>query len=552
MTTIANKHEELKMQLEMMTNEEMRRILDERQDMKISTRLDNYEQALKLNPLETPKVMSRRRAPHIIAQARSVKWSTVAFQNVIKEFGEEQEQSPASDASLHDSGAIASSSMREKGSKAGFSPPRRQRAAAANKPAAVSLQMQNKPAAVSLQMQNKPAAVSLQMQPLTLPPLSTLPHVCSGPVQAASAVVRPCLHFNAERLHRGTAIENIRLQLQKEQLKRIQAKLDEIKSFPGYKPPPSMTYSRADEQLQLPWKTKALLPRPDRKKPWLLPQVPRRRRQKIAVAEVLEEQVQAEEAVAAAPVKCAMELMMMGMSDQDFDDDMASDCGAALQSDNDFQRQESLVEQTENTGKLDSSRSATAVRNAAAADSGHAAEGSSARLQPQGSPDRPTTSISACSEADSIFTRDSEVALAKKAIGLSGEATHAVIMRELPVGVEFEDAFLEKVLSGEEINRIATSKSDDKPLRNGDLFLLGCFLKGAVMLVPECYQESDASSDDDCAQVVVGSRSNSRGPRSGGSNSRSRSRPSTRDGDCGFIMACSLVQVLAIHNPLFC
>jgi hypothetical protein len=116
----------------------------------------------------------------------------------------------------------------------------------------------------------------------------------------------------------------------------------------------------------------------------------------------------------------------------------------------------------------------------------------------------------------------------------------------LPVSVDFEDILLEKVLSGEEINKISTSKGDKKPLRTGDLFLLGRFLKGDVMLVRESYQESESSGDedDDCPIVVVGSRGNSRkGARSRGSKSRSRSRPTTQGGDAGFVMASDFVQV---------
>jgi hypothetical protein len=65
------------------------------------------------------------------------------------------------------------------------------------------------------------------------------------------------------------------------------------------------------------------------------------------------------------------------------------------------------------------------------------------------------------------------------------------------------------------------------------------------MLVPESYQESDSSGNDDDSFPEIASRgSGSRGgARSQGCKSRSRSRPSTRDGDIAFMMASDFVQV---------
>ena len=146
--------------------------------------------------------------------------------------------------------------------------------------------------------------------------------------------------------------------------------------------------------------------------------------------------------------------------------------------------------------------------------------------------------------------------MTKKAIVLTGEATHSIILSELLPNIDFEDILLEKVLSGEEIYKVSTSKHDSKggkkPLRNGDLFLLGRFLKGNVMLVPESYQESDSDEEDDdeLPLIGVGSRGNSRGGvrshGSKGSKSRSRSRPSTQGGDTSFVMASDFVQVAPI------
>jgi hypothetical protein len=529
MTTIANRHEELKQQLEMMTKEEVQNILNERRSLKISTRLENYEEALKLNPLETPKVVTRRRPPQMIQKAREVKWSSVAFRGVCEGGAADEElghgSPPPHVTHLHDEEIQAEH----------FRPgvPKRLGAAAAGGG------------------RKHPTKTSTSPQPKTLlPPLPSLPEE----LQHQSS--RSCREApDLDRLHRTTAIESIRLQLQKEQLKHIQAKFDAIKAFPGYVPPPAVYYSNPDEQLQAPWRSKVLHTRPARdKKPWALPEALKPRRKKKAVAEAVAEEITTEEVVAVAPVKSAMEMMMLDMDDAE---EEGEEGGDSEQADDQAapgsveQQQPQVHEQDPHSGGKDESQSST---DQALPTAGHAGEekpgGADARgLHSPPAVGRPDTSASAASEADSVFTRDSDIGAAKKAIVLTGEATHAIIMEELSGNIDFEDILLEKVLSGEEIYKISTSRGSKKPLRTGDLFLLGRFMKGDVMLVPESYQESDGSSGDDEDYVAVksgvsvasGSRANSRGGAR--AKSRSRSRPSTREGDSGFIMASDFVQV---------
>jgi hypothetical protein len=527
MTTIANRHEELKLQLEMMTNEEVQNILNERRNMKISTRLENYEEALKQNPLETPKVMSRRRPPEMIQKAREVKWSAVAFHSVIRENKLTEECAPAHVSSpskqLEDDRSIARSANSAFCLKT-ISP------APGNK---------------SFQLVKK---ISSPEERASLPPLPSLTE------EHHPGRSNPRRHVDVDRLHRTTAIESIRLQLQKEQLKTIQAKFDSIKAFPGYVPPPTVVYSNPDEQLQAAWRCKALHARPERKKPWALPENLRpRRRKKRDVIEVVAEETNVELVAVAAPVKSAMELMM-DMNDEDEYENDASDHADAdlppVSADHPETNVHAEEVHVQNVLPGDTSVGEKLPMTIPETNqSAVAAETANAPLQSLAIAERPGTSTSYSSEADSMFTWDSDAMEGKKPIVLSGEASHAIIMSELPVSVQFEDILLEKVLSGEEIHKISTQKADNKPLRTGDLFLLGRFLKGDVMLVPESYQESESSGDegdDFSVSIVVGSRGNSRrGPRSHGSKSRSRSRPSTREGDAGFVMASDFVQVSA-------
>jgi hypothetical protein len=528
MTTIANRHEELKQQLEMMTNAEVQNILNERRNMKISTRLENYEEALKLNPLETPKVISRRRPPEMIQKARELKWSAVAYRNEVGEIKLEEDSALARDC-------LPSQQLEEGRSIARF-------CKAKHGPKAISPAPGNR-IVPSLKKSSSP-------EPTSLPPLLSVPE------DHHPGRSHPRHEVDADRLHRTTAIESIRLQLQKEQLKKIQAKFDSIKAFPGYVPPPTVVYSNPDEQLQVAWRSKALHSRPERKKPWALPEDLRpRRRKKKDVVEFVAEDVKVEEVVVAAPVKSAMELMM-GMDDDDDDASDHVDAELPLISADDHEpsnhaEHAHVVKVRSEVASVGEIREmppvvipqTTMTQAAATADRANAPP-----PQLLAEAERPVTSASALSEADSVFTRDSDAVLGKKSFVLSGEATHAIIMSELPGSVDFEDILLEKVLSGEEIHKISTSKADNKPLRTGDLFLLGRFLKGDVMLVPESYQESESSGDecDVYSGIVAGSRANSRkGPRSHGSKSRSRSRPSTREGDAGFMMASDFVQVSA-------
>ncbi len=518
MTTIANRHEELKQQLELMTNEEVQHILNERRNMKISTRLENYEEALKLNPLETPKVMSRRRPPELIQKAREVKWSAVAFRSVTENRLIE-ECTPARDSS-----------------------PCRQ--LEDDRSAARSDNMKCAPKASSPALINKHAQSfkkSSSFEPTSLPPLLSLQEEHRS---------RPRHHVDVDRLHRTTAIESIRLQLQKEQLKTIQAKFDSIKSFPGYVPPPTVVYSKPEEQLQASWRIKSLHSRPERKKPWALPEDlrPRRKKKKDIIELVVEESKKVEEAPVVAAVKSAMELMM-DMDDEDEDDIDVCDRADAdpLPSSAEVAGQTIHAEAVRAEKSLpDDTSGCDALPVTTMPQTTDAAAYAHAPPQPLGEAQRPDTSASALSEADSVFTRDSDAVAGKKAIVLTGEATHAIVMSELPSTVDFEDILLEKVISGEEIHKISTSKADNKPFRTGDLFLLARFLKGDVMLVPESYQESESSGDegDIDSGNGLGSRANSRGgPRSRGSKSRSRSRPSTREGDSGFVLASDFVQV---------
>jgi hypothetical protein len=523
MTTIANRHEELKRQLEMMTNDEVQKIMNERRDRKISTRLDNYEEALKLNPLETPKVLSRRRPPEIIQKARELKWSAVAFEREVDHTGTVEEPKFAEVSSPQpqndEDHSIARAGKPKKGAKSSS--------------AAKGSQ--------SLYGSKKSASPDFKT---ALPPLPTM----HEETQQDDPLPHHSVDF--ERLHRTTAIESIRLQLQKEQLKQIKAKFDSIKAFPGYIPPPTVVYSNPDEQLQAPWRSKLLCPRPAReKKPWALPEPLRPRRKKKIVVEVAVEESKAEEVVVVAPVKSAMELMMMDMDDDDEDESDGNGAGAQPVNEDPLPHVEDA-----NLGKADESQARTdeqqqVIESPQANQAPHPAA-VEVPPQPQDEAERPSTSASALSEADSVFTRDSDIGLKKKAVVLTGEATHAIVMNELVGAIDFEDILLEKVLSGEEIHRICTQKGDKKPLRKGDLFLLGRFLRGDVMLVPESYAESDSSGndDDDYAAPVAGpsSRGNSRGgPRSRDSKSRSRSRPSTQGGfgDAGFMMASDFVQV---------
>lgn len=516
MTTIANRHEELKQQLEMMTHEEVRNILNERRNLKISTRLDNYEEALKLNPLETPKIITRRRPPEMIKKARDLKWSAVAFRSVILD-----------SESLEDHQAAA-------------------RDSSPSQPLEEDRRITRPGKSSSLAPANKHAQSFSKTK--TSPQSTLLPPLLSVPTEHHPE--RSCTRrdVDLDRLHRTTTIESIRLQIQKEQLKKIQAKFDSIKAYPGYVPPATVVYSNPDEQLQAPWRSKALHARPARdKKPWALPENLRpRRKKKIEVVEMTAAEIKVEEAVVVAPVKSAMELMMdMDGEEEDESDERSSDTGL-LPANNDHQEPTVLKEDANvERGHLGETPAAE-VKRPQTTQAAAAAEVSHAPPPQLEEPERPITAASALSEVDSVFTRDSDALAGKKAIVLSGEATHAIIMSELPVSVDFEDILLEKVLSGEEINKISTSKGDKKPLRTGDLFLLGRFLKGDVMLVRESYQESESSGDedDDCPIVVVGSRGNSRkGARSRGSKSRSRSRPTTQGGDAGFVMASDFVQV---------
>ena len=241
MTTIANRHEELKQQLEMMTKEEIQNILNERRSLKISTRLENYEEALKLNPLETPKVVTRRRPPLMIQKAREVKWSSVAFRGVSEGVSEggaaDEELDRGSPPPHHHDEEIQAEHFRQGVAK-------RLGAAAA--------------AAGGGRMHPTKKSTSPQTKTL-LPPLPSLPE------ERQQQSSRPCREPpDIDRLQRTTAIEGIRLQLQKEQLKHIQAKFDSIKSFPGYLPPPAVVYSNPDDQLQAPWRSKVLHARPSR------------------------------------------------------------------------------------------------------------------------------------------------------------------------------------------------------------------------------------------------------------------------------------------------
>jgi hypothetical protein len=525
MTTIANRHEELKQQLEMMTKEEVQNILNERRSLKISTRLENYEEALKLNPLETPKVVTRRRPPQMIQKAREVKWSSVAFRGVSEGDAADEEPDRGCPPPHHHGEEIQAEHFR----------PRLGAAAAGGRP--------------------HPTKKSNSPQPKTLlPPLPSLPEEQQ---HQSSRSCRGAPDF--ERLHRTTAIESIRLQLQSEQLKLIKAKFDCIKSFPGYVPPPAVVYSNPDEQLQAPWRSKVLHARPAReKKPWALPEALKPRRKKKAVAEAVAEDVAAEEVVAVAPVKSAMEMMMLDMDDAEEEEEEEEEGSASEHADDQVapgsveQQQPQVLEQDPHSGGKDESHSSIDHTQPAAGQAEEDKTGAAdaqASHSPAGLSGRPATSASAASEADSVFTRDSDIGVAKKAIVLTGEATHAIVMDELSGNIDFEDILLEKVLSGEEIYKICTSRGSKKPLRTGDLFLLGRFMKGDVMLVPESYQESDGSSDDDEDHVAVksgvsvasGSRANSRGGAR--AKSRSRSRPSTREGDSGFIMASDFVQV---------
>ena len=526
MTTIANRHEELKQQLEIMTNEEVQKILNERRAQKISTRLENYEQALKLNPLETPKVLSRRRPPEIIQKARDLKWSAVAFGRVIDHTSTTTEEHTF---------AGASSSQPQPDEE--YNIPRLGKSKKGAKSSSTAQGSQ------SVHYAQKSAAPDLKSP---LPPLHRVLE------ETRPDAPMPHLGVDFERLHRTTTIESIRLQLQKEQLKQIKAKFDAIKAFPGYIPPPTVVYSNPDEQIQAPWRSKLLCPRPTReKKPWALPE-PLRRRKKKVIVEAAVEETKAEEVVVVAPVKSAMELMMMDMDDDDDDDDEsdAADGADAGSPPVNVDHEEPLLHTDDaNMEKLDESQAPTHI-NSPQVNQAPKPVADEVLPKPQDESERPNTSASALSEADSVFTRDSDIGLKKKSVVLTGEATHAIIMNELSGAIDFEDILLEKALSGEEIHWISTQKGDKKPLRKGDLFLLGRFLRGDVMLAPESYAESDSSGNDDqdYTGMVAGStsRGNSRGgPRSHGSKSRSRSRPSTQGGlgDAGFMMASDFVQV---------
>jgi hypothetical protein len=503
-----------------MTCEEVQNILNERRNLKIATRLEIYEEALKRNPLETPKVLTRRRPPEIIAKARDLKWSAVAFRSASDEKGSSGELQLARDDYDPDS-----SPLQDRGEENH------------------ALLRAGKLSAAARPVHSVKKFVSPGLQPSSsLPQLPALPAE-NPPSSNGSARI----DIDFDRLQRTTAIESIRLRLQKEQLKQIQAKFDSIKSFPGYIPPPTVVHSNADEQLQAPWRSKALHPRPAReKKPWALPEPLRPRRKKKAVAEVVVEEQRAEEVVAAAPVKSVMELMMMGMDDGNDDENDVSDHDDPP-ADSVEQQQPVSLEDDAKIENVDIGQSSVADSQLPATESVTVQE-QGAVAEPPDEAERPGTSASAISEADSIFTRDSEALSKKKAIVLTGEANHAIIMSELEGNIDFEDILLEKVLSGEEIYKISTSKGNMKPLRNGDLFLLGRFLKGNVMLVPESYQESDSSgTDDDNFPEIASRASGSRGgPRSQGSKSRSRSRPSTRDGDTAFVMASDFVQVAVV------
>jgi hypothetical protein len=530
MTTIANRHEALKQQLEEMTSEEVEKILRERRNLKIATRLDNYEEALKLNPLETPKVLTRRR-PSEIKKARDLQWSAVAFQRVKDERESIEEQLSHS--------AMYSSLDQPRDDDRTMNHP-------------------GKPSGAEAQTVGHNRVHSTKKL-TSLQPKSLLPLLPALSEENPPGNTR--IDIDYDRLRRTTAIESIRMHLQREQLQQIKAKFDSIKAFPGYTPPPTITFSNPDEQLQAPWRSKALHPRiAKEKRPWVLPEPLRARRKKKPIVEVLVEEFKAEEEVVAAPVKSAMELMMMGMDDGLDDDD---DCDVSDHADADLpsgnvEQQPALLEDNADIENKDISQTlVTDYKPPMVESSKEDARDTAAAEQPLVEAERPGTTASAVSEADSIFTNDSDVHLSKKAIVLTGEATHAIILSELLPNIDFEDILLEKVLSGEEIYKISTSKLDSKggkkPLRNGDLFLLGCFLKGNVMLVPESYQESDSGEEDDdeLPLIAVGSRGNSRGGvrshGSKGSKSRSRSRPSTQGGDTSFVMASDFVQVTQLE-----
>jgi hypothetical protein len=523
MTTIANRHESLKQQLEAMTCEEVQKILNERRNLKISTRLENYEEALKLNPLATPKVTSVRRPPETIQKARDLKWSAVASRSVSHVNASIAEESFARDSSPEvqehpDRGADVT--LGRFGGKSSPAP-----------------RQLHRPRVHAVSKSLPPEANAL---PTVLPALAE-----------ETLTENARIHIDFDRLQRTTAIESIRLELQKEQLKRIQHKFDSIKSFPGYHPPPTTVYSDPQEQLPAPWRSKVLHARAGReareKKPWALPQPLHARRKKKAVVEDVVEECRVVEVEAVAPIKSAMELMLMGM-DHDNDDENDSEGSQSHEAEQQQQQQHTPLPEEHDAAIQKPDPHELPVNNEAPATSVNDAT-QQAEEAKQGDPtladaERPATSASASSDVDSVFTRDSEVLLTKKAVVCTGEANNSIIMGELPPNVDFEDILLEKVLSGEEIYKISTK--GHKKLRNGDLFLLGRFLRGDVMLVPESYQESDSSGGDDDEFPAITSRGNSRGgARSHGSNSksRSRSRPSTRDGDVAFMMASDFVQV---------
>ena len=230
MTTIANRHESLKQQLEAMTCEEVQNILNERRNLKISTRLENYEEALKLNPLATPKVASVRRPPEMIQKARDLKWSAVASRSVINvnaSIAEEcfdRDSSPEVQEHPHRGADLMPGRFGGKSS----------------------------PAPQQLHRQ-RVHAVSKSLLPEANALPTKLPALAEEPITE-----NPRIHVDFDRLQRTTTIESIRLQLQKEQLKRIQQKFDSTKSFPGYHPPPTMVYSDPQEQLAAPWRCKVL------------------------------------------------------------------------------------------------------------------------------------------------------------------------------------------------------------------------------------------------------------------------------------------------------